>query len=446
MTLLEKHVKIKSIYYFGVFRVRKILFAFLGGMFLNVCAVFVAEGRTLDCGEPVSGQCRAGCFYDGTSRSCIRCSAGTYRASWGSGPCKDCTKPSEVIEIKGEYEFEFLNGDEYTGYDTDTCPWLIRCSAGRYWRYSETSKTARCQVCGRYGSTSGVPDSTCYDMNACDSGDCDVIGQIRVDYDDNVYIEVNTTDNDEYACKPKVYTMTLNKNTNLVELNGMEYENFSYDVECNGDNDQYAIPNYVLQPTQDVKIFEGYAKDKSCTEKIFASNGNLLGNEILNKDMELYACWNNPDIIIEYHRSDSVETRTQTCKIDDAAEEPSLCLFENNADMVADGKTFSNYICRINADTDPTFCTGTEIYYQPKEQIPLVSTKIDIYINSIDCPQGYYCTPNKNSCPIGTTSATGSTSVSACYMQSGQSGTKFCDKNGCFYLPTGIGNISYNPS
>lgn len=428
---------------------RKILFAFLGGMFLNVCAVFVAEGRTLDCGEPVSGECRAGCFYDGASGSCIRCPAGTYRVAWGSEPCKDCTKPSEIIEIKGEYEFEFLNGDEYTGYDTDTCPWLIRCSAGRYWRYSEISKTAYCYVCGGYGSTTSDPDERCYDFDACNGGDCDVIGQKRVDYNDNVYIEVNTTDNNEYACKPKVYTMTLNKNTNLTELNGKIYENKKMTVSCNDDS---INAKAYLQPTQPVKIFSGYATESNtCNKEIFNEDGNLVVYpDFFDSDKTLYACWDNPNITIYYYFEDPGETmKKQTCRVDDTKTEVD-CNFEDYSGAGSAGKYFNGFSCMYKQENGVLAACSNDPdeIYEIGEPIPLLGTEIYVKILFSDCPAGYYCEDSNLlvECPIGTTSDAASSSIEDCYMPSGQSGTKFCDKNGCFYLPTGIGNISYNPS
>lgn len=75
------------------------------------------------------------------------------------------------------------------------------------------------------------------------------------------------------------------------------------------------------------------------------------------------------------------------------------------------------------------------------------------------CEKGYYCPGDISSkpsncdnsgdnvytgrckCPLGsTTSGTGTSASSSCYRASGSSGTKYCDKNGCFYLNRDIFN------
>lgn len=62
-------------------------------------------------------------------------------------------------------------------------------------------------------------------------------------------------------------------------------------------------------------------------------------------------------------------------------------------------------------------------------------------------PKGYYHEDTNDTecakCPSGTTTdATGAKDKTQCVMKRGTSGTKFCDSNGCFYLP-GTGSIGY---
>lgn len=62
-------------------------------------------------------------------------------------------------------------------------------------------------------------------------------------------------------------------------------------------------------------------------------------------------------------------------------------------------------------------------------------------------PKGYYHEDTNDTecakCPAGTTTdTTGAKNRTQCVMKRGTTGTKFCDSNGCFYLP-GTGNIGY---
>lgn len=62
-------------------------------------------------------------------------------------------------------------------------------------------------------------------------------------------------------------------------------------------------------------------------------------------------------------------------------------------------------------------------------------------------PKGYYGPDTDKysciACPAGsTTTNAGAQNINACTITGGSSGTKFCDNNGCFYLPSGV-NIPY---
>jgi len=64
-------------------------------------------------------------------------------------------------------------------------------------------------------------------------------------------------------------------------------------------------------------------------------------------------------------------------------------------------------------------------------------------ISCATCSAGYYCPSGggfHHNCTGGTTSNAGATAINNCYIQGGSStGTKFCDSNGCFYLPSNVG-------
>ncbi len=60
---------------------------------------------------------------------------------------------------------------------------------------------------------------------------------------------------------------------------------------------------------------------------------------------------------------------------------------------------------------------------------------------TLGCDAGYYKKGDGKSCgacPAGSTSDAGSTDIKQCYMKGGKDGTLFCDKHGCFNLPTGV--------
>ena len=60
---------------------------------------------------------------------------------------------------------------------------------------------------------------------------------------------------------------------------------------------------------------------------------------------------------------------------------------------------------------------------------------------TLGCKAGFYTNSDGKSCgacPAGSTSDAGSTDIKQCYMKGGKDGTLFCDKHGCFNLPTGV--------
>ena len=60
---------------------------------------------------------------------------------------------------------------------------------------------------------------------------------------------------------------------------------------------------------------------------------------------------------------------------------------------------------------------------------------------TLGCKAGFYTNSDGETCgacPAGSTSDAGSTDIKQCYMKGGSDGTLFCDKHGCFNLPTGV--------
>lgn len=479
-----------------------LLYIVLGVFAFNVCTMRVAEARTETCESYPDKSCGPGCYYSEQSSKCERCPAGTYKSGVGSGGCQKCSLDViSSIWSSGPGTFNYMTGDAYTGYTSDTCPLVIRCAPGYYWKYDKNKETGRCSRCA--GSTEPDTDDggKCYREDVCGEyvniEKCDVIiNRVR----DGVIVDVENNFNT--ACVPNTYKLTLYKNTKLETLNAdypgheITYSDKTVYAKCNtgfaSTEDATKWEDYLAEQLRHPSYYPfkkllGYSTDKGCTNIIINKDGYVeLDNNsnethrtlnIFNKDTELYACWENGQIDVTYYQtttsgnsSGEAHTYTTHCTLDDSqsnppndsgSDKPNECAFldigylEGKAgEMISTGSVFKSHDCRIgklgnNQWGDLSFCLDGVKEFAAGKYIPFVKnvTSISVAVVGATCPAGYYCSKTEqNSCPIGTTSATGATSVSACYMQGGQSGTKFCDKNGCFYLPTGIGNISYNPS
>lgn len=415
---------------------RKFFLVFLCVLLCGVGDAF--SGRVTNCEAPSSdGKCGAGCYFSNPFNVCERCPAGTYKSETMDS-CQPCSGPKNV---DSNVVVDFFTGDAYTGYTTDSCPWKLACPGGMFWSYS--GGKGRCKACGD-GSDS--VNGNCYDVEVCQDSDiCFISGN----NDSSGNIDVGTlsaTGNENKVCVPRTYNVLLNKNTGLTELNGYVYENKEFTVTC---NDRTISAENYLQPSQPVKIFSGYATESNtCNREIFHEDGSLaVEPDFFNSDKELYACWENMWITVYYYFGDDTEPEyTQSCRVDDKKSTVE-CFFEDHSGAGFAGTYFQSYTCEYkNAEGARVPCP--EASYQIGDDVPLLGTEIYVKGSFNTCPAGYYCEDSNFlvECPIGTTSDAASSSIEDCYMPSGQSGTKFCDKNGCFYLPTGIGNISYNPS
>ena len=83
----------------------------------------------------------------------------------------------------------------------------------------------------------------------------------------------------------------------------------------------------------------------------------------------------------------------------------------------------------LNQSWDMSSCAKG--YYRPENSNTCTKTA-----------KGYYSDSDtsmtQEKCPAGSTSDAGSTDIKQCYMKGGKDGTLFCDKHGCFNLPTGV--------
>ena len=377
--------------------------------------------------------CGAGC-QESSGGLCEICGIGHYNSVSG-GICKWCKLPGG-----GGY----IESEENVGYTADVCPWEVYCEKNQYWDSFHTG----CVSCDeRYYTTNLSHRYSFYGEGPI----------INTSFNDPANYTFNK------VCEPKVFTLTLDKNTKVSQINEVIYENKkAYVKYVKGFSDNEGgtwnrgnIPESVLQPSQAAKVFLGYYRSSDCNinTKYFDETGKLGGNIALgffDNDMTLYACWDNPNITIYYYFEDPDETmKKQTCRVDDTKTEVD-CNFEDYSGAGSAGKYFSGFSCMYKQENGVLAACSNDPdeIYEIGEPIPLLGTEIYVKIFFSDCPAGYYCEDSNLlvECPIGTTSDAVSSSIEDCYMPSGQSGAKFCDKNGCFYLPTGIGNISYNPS
>lgn len=108
-------------------------------------------------------------------------------------------------------------------------------------------------------------------------------------------------------------------------------------------------------------------------------------------------------------------------------------------------------------DDDGNACYNTngETEIEPGDDISIHVNKAQVYRtispSCEPCKIGYYCPGGSSDpipCPAGTSSAAGSSAVSKCYMnpQYNDTGTKFTDSVGSFYLPSDGPIRHYNPN
>ncbi|HIU65713.1 MAG TPA: hypothetical protein IAC63_03690 [Candidatus Enterousia avicola] len=451
-------------------------------VFFNASTLFAAQ--VANCDNKVNGVCPNGCYEIGDGLGCTKCPEGYYGRGYVDNSagnrvekyCVPCSIPAPTDDENVNYEVDFILGEKYTGFTTDECPWVITCPEG----YFFAGGSSGCVAC------SSVEPSNCY------KGKTNILKGKGKEMPQDAFATM---------CEGVVYKITLRKNTELETLNAdypgheITYSDKTVYAKCDtgfaSTEDATKWEDYLAEQLRHPSYYPfkkllGYSTDDSCTDIVINKDGwveydndNNSTNRtlnIFNKDTELYACWENGEIDVTYYQTTTsgplgeVNKYTTRCKLDDSkstppndsgSDKPNECAFldigylEGKAgEMIATGYVFKSHDCRKgelgnNQWGDLSFCLDGVKEFAAGKYIPFVRnvTSISVAVVGDECPAGYYCSKTEqNSCPVGTTSAEAKSSIEDCYMPSGQSGTKFCDKNGCFYLPTGIGNISYNPS
>ena len=431
-------------------------------VFFNASTLFAAQ--VANCDNKVNGVCPNGCYEIGDGLGCTKCPEGYYGRGYvdnsaGNRVDKYCVPCSIPAPPKGEnvnYEVDFILGEKYTGFTTDECPWVITCPEG----YFFAGGSSGCVAC------SSVEPSNCY------KGKTNILKGKGTGMPQDAFATM---------CEGAVYKITLRKNTELETLNAdypehkITYSDKTVYAKCDTgfastedatEWGPYGLEGDMLQPYENFKMFRGYStsneSDDCMQHLVFDTQGALKkGINYFNEPMTLHACWTNLPIAITYYQGstsgnpwDEPNTYTTHCTLDDSkSTPPDECKFldidyleEVAGEMLSTGSVFKSYDCRIDSVQGKP-CLDEVVQFSSGDYIPFIGKSISVPVIGATCPAGYYCSKTEqNSCPVGTTSAAAKSSIEDCYMPSGQSGTKFCDKNGCFYLPTGIGNISYNPS
>lgn len=394
-------------------------------------AITEAECSTKETQE----ECSPGCYWDRTG--CKVCGLGEYTTNAGQTECAQCSHPT------GEEGVDWDWAGESTGHTSDSCPWTAYCGTGEYWQ--SNNATRGCYACsGGYESKEGNAEFTVWGrgnstiVTISPSGNAEDFG-----IDDR--------------CEAKVFTLELEKNTLLTDLywpferaqyeDKTAYAKYNTGFAKSADSTSWSetLPDDLLQPDRPYKLFQGYSDNKDCEK------GNLYFNadgvfqldwSKLTSDKTLYACWNNVTVTVKYYNAAGTVYKTQSCTVDDTSTTFDCTAWDYTGGITDEyaGQIFNYYSCTYG---DGTPCNPSTV--KEGDSIPLGNATINLRPVFQQCSPGYWCDNNQtNPCPAGTTSAGGAASEENCYMVRGNNGTRFCDSNGCFFLP-GSGNISFAP-
>lgn len=409
---------------------RKIFFTLLCLCIFNTNAI---AASVTSCTRDEEGNCSEGCEPNITGATCSLCQPGYYKLGNNKNRCTQCSHPT------GEEGVDWDWAGESTGHTSDSCPWTAYCGPGEYWQ--SNNATRGCYACsGGYESKEGNAEFT-------------VRGR-----GNSTIVTISPSGNAEDfgiddRCEAKVFQLDLKKNTAMVVwFDGSKYENKTayakynngFAKSANSTSWSETLPADLLQPDRPVKKFMGYYGTDNCGGGMyFDTDGNRKQDwSMFTSDKTLYACWDNVNVTVNYYNAAGTVYKTQSCTVNDDSETVN-CTAENYTGGITDeyaGQIFNYYSCTYG---NGTACNPRTL--NEGDSIPLGNATINLRPVFQLCSPGYWCEDNQtNPCPAGTTSAGGAASEKNCYMVRGNNGTRFCDSNGCFFLP-GSGNISFAP-
>lgn len=413
---------------------RKIFFTLLCLCIFNTNAIAASvTGCTMD----EEGNCSEGCEPNEQGTSCLLCKNGYYKSGNNKNRCTQCSHPT-----KGSWEW----ADESTGHTANDCPWTTTCEYNEYWDISGISNGSNfgCEPCGEH-------------YNSKLTNSYPISGAGIISTDGLQYLK-------DAVCDGKVYKLDLQRNTwFLPNQHKQAYAKFDEGFAANANSDYWDenyLPQSAVPGDRPIKSFKGYNSNENCNGIMFFAreetdgtikakfneNWNSLFNltDSAENTKQLFMCWENLEATINYLNPSGGTWKQDKYTMDDDTPDSYYKILQYGG-SVPGGGMFSHYTCTyIDTTGAEKTCTKSTVTPETTDFVP-DGTTVNLKPNFGDCPDGYWCqTGSKKPCPAGTTSAGGAASEENCYMVRGNNGTRFCDSNGCFFLP-GLGNISFNP-
>lgn len=393
-------------------------------------------------------ECPAGCYWAGEITGCSICPAGTYTNTAGSTQCDDCIHPTGEQGPREEGgKWDWVDGSD--GNTNAFCPFTLYCDADEYINVTAFEDDGfGCQKCGTHYNTQldGPYDATI-------NSPTDLLMNVT----QGVHSKAN-------VCVGKVYKLDLQRNTWFFpNQHKQAYVKFDEGFAANansGDWDENYLPQSAVPGDRPIKSFKGYNSNENCNGIMFFAreetdgtikakfnkNWNGLFNltDSAENTKQLFMCWDNLEATINYLNPSGGTWKQATYTMNDDKPDSYYKILQYGG-PVPDGGMFSHYTCTyIDTTGAEKTCTKSTVTPETTDFVP-DGTTVNLKPNFGDCDKGYWCkSGSKNPCPAGTTSAGGAASEENCYMVRGNNGTRFCDSNGCFFLP-GSGNISFAP-
>ncbi len=348
-------------------------------------------------GSADNKQCIEGCYLNATNR-CISCPQGYYCP--GNNMQKECPKSHELADAGAEIIYQCYKqcdatevklgtkGKEKAFYNTD-CDTKIHCVDHAHVNNSNDG----CECDDGF-----EPNS---DNTAC-------LGIYRIDLKRGCTV-----------CTVKEYPM---------------YEKYSIGFAFDKTQDWEPAKTFCIDlKKQDTARwwgikFTGYYTSKSGGQQIIDRNGCLITKSAtqFNNNQTLYAHYDDTNMTITYiNEKNNSDNGNVTFDID-----KSTHIIKSPTNKPT-GFIFEGWECTNGCVAGTILQPGKIITEDDKDTI----TAMQLTLNAkwTECPAGSYCINGvKHDCPAGTTSDTGQSTNTSCYIDTGN--TEFCDNLGCFDL------------
>lgn len=415
---------------------------FITTAFLLTFCACVAHAADTDCTTLSKASCNTtpGCYWHTSSSSCAKCPAGTYNDGTLGENATTCTSCGKWGGGSGTSWSSTATGLT----SLDACAFTANCKTAQ--AFSGFSQG--CIACSAYNNT--LTGTYYYGTQTSDY----IINGTRGD----ISSAINTTT----ACATCGANSTTSSNGLGCNCKKHHHINggTNNDTVANGEDcviNTYTITYRANNGTDQTTTQKNVSYDSTVTtlgDQTFSNTGHTLTgwkNDALplditpggtfqytyTTDIALTAQWSGKSFDITYQVGSAGATcqpATQKCtygKNCSAPNIPSGCTYN--------GYLFKGWKCTNGCnDSNTTITMGTNI--------STMSNGNDMELTAIweKCPAGKYCTNVSTdlSCPAGSTSDAGSSTITKCYMTGGT--TQICDgNNNCFTLP-GTNEIYYH--